>query len=493
MAAGAREQGVVRFPDGFVWGVATAAYQIEGAAAEGGRRPSIWDTFSHANGNIRRGDTGDIACDAYHRLEEDLALLEILGVGAYRFSVSWARVMPDGNGRANPEGLDYYRRLVDGLRARSIEPFATLYHWDLPQALEDAGGWPVRSTADRFADFAAAVVSALGDGVRHWITINEPQVVASHGYRRGVHAPGRREPAAAAAATHHLLLAHGLGVQVIRELAPSGTEVGITLDLTTVRAADDASGDLAQELEAEMNDLYLGPVLGDGYPAGHVPDELLPDDSLVHCGDMALIATPIDFLGINYYRSFNVRRRADDEARRGERPLEEHPGIVSVTPDGVPETTTGWPVDADGLCDLLVSLGARVPRLPLYVTENGMAAEDYVDPEGDVDDHERVEYLRDHLGAVREAMDRGVDVRGYFCWSFLDNFEWAEGYQKRFGLFYVDFGTQRRIPKASASFYSEVVRTNLLLPSEAERAAAANASSVGAVRPARSEVDLTPT
>jgi beta-glucosidase len=452
-----------RFPDSFLWGVSTAAYQIEGAAAEAGRGPSIWDTFSHTPGKVRRGDTGDIACDAYHRLDADLDLLADLGVRAYRFSIAWPRIVPAGSGEVNQQGLDYYRRLVTGLRERDIEPVATLYHWDLPQPLEDAGGWPRRDTAERFAEYTAITARALGDGVGRWITLNEPYVVANHGYRVGTHAPGRRDEAAAAAATHHLLLGHGLALQALRaELGPD-KPVGFTLNLTVVRATSDQAKAAAEEIEAEQNQVFLDPVISGRYPVRAVRPSLLPGPELIRDGDLDIISAPIDFLGVNYYRPGTVGwRDEEDELRRGEERISGYPGAVSVVRDGTPRNSMGWPIDASGLYDLLVQLRDRVPGLPLYVTENGMAAEDYVDPEGGVDDQERITYLTDHLDAAARAIDAGVDLRGYFCWSFLDNFEWAEGYQKRFGLVYVDYGTQQRIPKASAAFYSAVVRANAL-------------------------------
>ena len=450
-----------RFPEDFLWGVATASYQIEGAALEGGRGPSIWDTFSHSPGKVRRGDTGDIACDAYHHLDADLDLLSDLGIRAYRFSIAWPRVQPAGSGPVNAEGLDYYRRLVAGLRDRGIEPVATLYHWDLPQPLEDAGGWPARDTASRLADFAAIAGEALGDEVGRWITMNEPHVVANHGYRTGVHAPGRTDEAAAAAATHHLLLGHGLALSALRASVPPGVEVGFTLNLTVVRPTSEQAKAVAEEIEAETNRVFLDPVLAGSYPVGAVRASLLPPPELIRDGDMAIIGAPIDFLGINYYRPGTIGWRAeDDELRRGEDRVDGYPGAVNVTRDGIEHSAMGWPIDASGLYDLLVQLSSQAPGLPLYVTENGMAAEDYVDPEGEVDDYERIGYLREHIDAAGRAVEAGVDLRGYFCWSFLDNFEWAEGYQKRFGLVYIDYGTQRRIPKASASYYASVIRAN---------------------------------
>jgi beta-glucosidase len=363
----------------------------------------------------------------------------------------------------NAGGLDYYRRLVDGLGERGIEPVVTLYHWDLPQPLEDAGGWPMRQTAERFADYAAIVARALGGGVRHWITLNEPWVVANHGYRDGLHAPGRADAADAAAATHHLLLGHGLAVGALRAELGGGHQIGITLNLTVVRPSCAEAKTAAEMIEAEANRVFLDPVIAGGYPAGAVRESLLPPDELVLADDLATIGAPVDFLGVNYYRPTTVGLRGSgDELRHGEQRIEGHPGVVSVVADHLKRSAMGWPIDASGLYDLLVLLRDRAPRLPLYITENGMAAEDYVDPEGGVDDYERIAYLRDHLDAAARGIDAGVDLRGYFCWSFLDNFEWAEGYQKRFGLVFVDYPTQRRIPKASAAFYSSVIRTNML-------------------------------
>ncbi len=452
-----------RFPDNFLWGVATAAYQIEGAARDGGRGPSIWDTFSHTPGKVRRGDTGDVACDAYNRMESDLDLLSEMGVRAYRFSIAWPRIQPTGSGLVNAEGLDYYQRLVAGLRERDIEPVATLYHWDLPQPLEDAGGWPQRETAERFADYASILGRGLGDSVARWITLNEPFVVANHGYRVGTHAPGRADAAAAAAATHHLLLGHGLAVQALRAELGAAAQIGFTLNLTVVRPTSEQAKAVAEQIEAETNKLFLDPVLTGAYPVGAVRAGLLPAPALVRDGDLAIISAPIDFLGVNYYRPGTVGWRDEtDELRHGEERISGYPGAVSVTLDGIERSSMGWPIDATGLYDLLVQLDEQAPGLPLYVTENGMAAEDYVDPEGGVDDYERIAYLRDHLDAAARAIEGGVDLRGYFCWSFLDNFEWAEGYQKRFGLVYVDYGTQRRIPKASAEYYSRVIRANEL-------------------------------
>jgi beta-glucosidase len=321
----------------------------------------------------------------------------------------------------------------------------------------------MRETAERFAEYAAIVAGALGDEVARWITLNEPYVVANHGYRIGTHAPGRADEAAAAAATHHLLLGHGLALSALRAELGSGCQVGFSLNLTVMRPASEEAKAVAEEIEAGTNRVFLDPVLVGEYPVGTVRPSLLPAPELVRDGDLAAISMPIDFVGVNYYRPGTIGWRAEnDELRRGEERISGYPGAVSITSDGIERTATGWPIDASGLYDLLVQLHGRAPHLPLYITENGMAAEDYVDPEGGVDDYERIAYLRDHLDAAARAIGSGVDLRGYFCWSFLDNFEWAEGYQKRFGLVYVDYATQRRTPKASAAFYTQVIRANAL-------------------------------
>jgi beta-glucosidase len=454
--------GVVRFPEGFVWGAATAAYQIEGAASIDGRGPSVWDTFTHAPGNIRGGDTGDVACDSYHRYREDVALMASFGLNAYRFSISWPRVQPGGRGAANPKGLDYYRALLDELGEHGIAATATLYHWDLPQELQDEGGWAARDTSERFAEYAAICAEALGDRVTCWITLNEPQVVSTHGYRHGNHAPGLRDPDAATAATHHLLLAHGLAASALRAAGPA--EVGITLDLHPVRVLGDSlPGDLENGrliTDAAVNGVYLEPVLHGHYPA-RAPAALLPPPGLVADGDLETIHQPLDFLGINYYSPIFLRAGDPADLRRNEELARcAVPGVVEYRPEGLERTTMGWLVDAAGLHELLLDVSKQAPGLPLYITENGRAAEDYVNPDGEVNDVERVRYLRAHLEAAARAIQDGASLAGYFVWSLLDNFEWGWGYQKRFGVVFVDFGTQHRIPKASARFYSDVVRGN---------------------------------
>jgi beta-glucosidase len=456
------------FPAGFTWGAATAAYQIEGGATADGKGQSIWDTFSRVPGNVRGGDTGDIACDAYHRYAEDVELMSSIGLTAYRFSISWPRVQPGGRGPLNPKGVDYYKALLDRLAERGIAGAATLYHWDLPQELQDAGGWPARDVAGRFADYAAAMATELGDRVSRWITLNEPQVAANLGYREGVHAPGLSDPGAAAAATHHLLLGHGLAVTAMRASLPEGTPIGITLNLHPIKVLGDASPDVVEQArqvaDADMNGLFLEPLLHGSYPAMARPT-LVPAESVIADGDMTTISQPIDFLGVNYYSSGYLRAGDPADLRKNENKTRTGvPGVVEYRPDWLERTAMGWLVDADGLYELLMRLSKDAPGLPLYVTENGRAAEDYVNPDGAVHDPERVRYLHQHLSAAAKAIDDGANLAGYFVWSLLDNFEWGWGYQKRFGIVFVDFGTQRRIPKSSADFYANVIRANAVPP-----------------------------
>jgi beta-glucosidase len=460
----------LRFPDGFLWGVATAAYQIEGAVAEDGRTPSIWDAFCRVPGAVANGDTGDVACDHYRRFREDVDLMAELGLGAYRFSVAWARVLPDGAGRANDAGLAFYDRLVDALLERGVAPVLTLYHWDLPQELEDAGGWPSRETAYRFAEYAAAVGAALGDRVDLWTTLNEPWCSAFLGYGSGVHAPGRTEPAAALAAAHHLLLGHGLASAALREQLPAQARLSVTLNLHAVRAAGGTEADLdaARRVDGLANRLFLDPLLRGRYPADVVADtRRVTDWSFVREGDEATIAAPLDLLGVNYYTPTLVA--AWDGARPRELADGHAPGQGTAWPacEGVEfpaqrgrRTSMGWSIDAGGLRDILLRLHEEHPGLPLVVTENGAAFDDRVDGAGVVRDAERVHYLHEHLVALHDAIEAGVGVRGYFLWSLLDNFEWTYGYAKRFGIFYVDFETQERVPKDSARWYREVVRSN---------------------------------
>jgi beta-glucosidase len=433
------------FPDGFVWGAATAAYQVEGAVNTDGRGQSIWDTFCRVPGAIAGGDTGDVACDHYNRYAEDIGLLSELGLGAYRFSIAWPRVQPDGSGAINQKGLDHYRRVVDELLAKDVVPYVTLYHWDLPQALQDKGGWPARDTAYRFADYAAVVHDALGDVVKQWITLNEPKVSSHAGYGSGIHAPGIQDRVLRDRAVHHLLLAHGLGLEVLRGgRHAAGQQVGITLDVSPVVPASDsqADADAAERVDIDSHRLFLDPVLRGEYPV-HLDG--------VQEGDLALIGAPIDFLGINYYRRILVQAAPTAELQ-----------AETVLPEGVPVTSVNWPVQPDGLREVLVDLQAGYDLPPVYITENGAAYNDVPAADGTVDDPQRVEYLHGHLAALRTAIAAGVDVRGYFVWTLLDNFEWAEGYAKRFGVVHVDFETQTRTPKTSAGWLGRVARENAL-------------------------------
>jgi beta-glucosidase len=453
---------MVRFPEGFLWGTATASYQVEGAVDEDGRGRSIWDTFSHTPGKVYRGDTGDIACDQYHRIEEDLDIMASLGLKAYRFSVAWPRIQPEGSGPANQKGLDYYRKLVDGLRQRSIEPMLTLYHWDLPQALEDRGGWTSRETSERFAEYAGVVYEALADSVSFWITLNEPWVSAWLGYGIGVHAPGHEDVSKALSATHHLLLGHGLALETMRSAGHEGNQLGITLNLSAVRPAseDAADAEAARRVDGNANRLYLDPLFRGSYPEDMLEHYRAESDfDFVRDGDLERISAPIDFFGVNYY----FRHTVVDGGQRSELATAmrfSDLNATTVLPEGVETTAMGWPVEADGLTELLVRLHEEYVDVPIYVTENGRAVYDYVDPEGEVEDEERVSYLDAHFRAAHDAMQQGVDLRGYMVWSLLDNFEWAEGYSKRFGIVFVDYGTQQRTPKMSASWYRDVIERN---------------------------------
>ncbi|MEW2547222.1 GH1 family beta-glucosidase [Streptomyces sp. NPDC047002] len=463
------------FPTGFTWGAATAAYQVEGAAAEDGRTPSIWDTFAHTPGRVLGGDTGDTAADHYHRYRDDVRLMSELGLTAYRFSVSWPRVQPTGRGPAVQRGLDFYRRLTDELLTAGITPVATLYHWDLPQDLEDAGGWPHRPTAERFADYAALVAEALGDRVPLWTTLNEPWCSAFLGYGSGVHAPGRTDPAVALRAAHHLNLAHGRAVEVLRAALPTDARISVTLNLHQVRPLGEGPGDAeaARRIDAVGNRIFTGPMLAGAYPQDLLADtaRLVDWAALVRPGDLETSSRPIDLLGVNYYTPTVVSAPVPGGAAartHGGHGASDHspwPGAEDVVfhlPEGRDRTAMDWAIDPDGLYELLVGLHRDHPDLPLMVTENGAAFDDRVGADGRVDDPGRIAYLAGHLAAVQRALAAGADVRGYFLWSLLDNFEWAYGYSKRFGVVYVDYATQRRIPKASARWYAEVIRANAL-------------------------------
>jgi beta-glucosidase len=451
------------FPPGFLWGAATSAYQIEGAVDADGRGTSIWDTFCRIPGRVYNGDTGDVAADHYHRMPEDVALMAQLGLSAYRFSIAWPRVQPDGRGRVNRKGLDFYARLAEELRRNGITPVATLYHWDLPQALEDSGGWGERDTAQRFAEYAAVTAEALGDQVNVWTTLNEPWCSSFLGYGSGEHAPGHTDPALALRATHHLLLAHGLGVQALRAALPASAQVSLTLNFAQVRGVDSspATADAVRRVDGLANRLFTEPVLRGRYPSDVLADTSgLTDWSFVRPDDLAVISTPIDLLGINFYAPTLVAGR---EPVPGDAPSP-WPACESVRfcePD-MPTTAMGWPIDGQGLHELLTRLHRDYPGVPLAITENGAAFHDYVDPTGRVHDGERVGYLHQHLAACRRAIAQGVDVRAYFAWSLLDNFEWAYGYSRRFGIIHVDYATGSRTPKDSAHWYRDVIARHAL-------------------------------
>ncbi|RWZ64576.1 beta-glucosidase [Labedella populi] len=441
------------FPDSFVWGSATASYQIEGAVTEDGRGPSIWDTLTRRPGAIADATNGDIADDHYHRWEEDVALMAGLGLDAYRFSIAWPRIQADGRGAANPAGLDFYRRLAEGLLERGITPWATLYHWDLPQALEDRGGWLERDTAFRFAEYSATVAENLGDVITNWITLNEPWCSSFLGYASGAHAPGRQEGSRAARAAHHLLLGHGLAVPELRRAVPDAN-VGITLNLYSIRAATDRGEDIdaARRIDGLGNRFFLDPVLRGAYPSDVLAD--LDEEAWfaenAAPADLASISAPLDFLGINYYSRHTLRaggamHPAADGAASA------YPGSESVefVDTGAEKTFMGWEIHPDGLVDVLEMAHAIAPELPLHITENGSAYEDVVGEGGSVDDPERTAYLRQHIAACRDAIERGLPLGGYFVWSLIDNFEWAWGHSRRFGIVHVDYETQARTPKTS--------------------------------------------
>ncbi|MFC7244691.1 GH1 family beta-glucosidase [Catellatospora aurea] len=447
----------VRFPAGFRWGAATASYQIEGAAADDGRTPSIWDTFARTPGKVFEGHSGDVACEHYFRYRDDVALMKRLGLGTYRFSVAWPRIKPDGSGPVNSRGLDFYDRLVDELLDKGIDPMVTLYHWDLPQVLEDRGGWTNRDTAYYLADLATATIARLGDRVRTWTTLNEPWCSAFLGYGSGVHAPGRQDPQATFEAVHHLMLGHGLAARALR--AGGAREVSLTLNLTDVRPltpADPHDQAAARLIDGLQNRLFLDPALRGRYPQDMLAlFERFGAAAVIQAGDESLIAAPIDLLGVNYYQPALVR------AQVGAHSGQAHPGSegVEFVTQSAPVTAMDWPVDPTGLSDLLLRLAADYPGVPLMVTENGAAYTDVV--EGDrVADDERIAYLDGHLRAAHAAIEGGADLRGYLAWSLLDNYEWGYGYGKRFGLVHVDYATQRRLPKDSAHWYAEVIGRN---------------------------------
>jgi beta-glucosidase len=441
-------QATITFPQGFLWGVATSAFQIEGAVKEDGRGQSIWDTFNHMVGKIVDGSNADVADDHYHRYLQDLDLMHRLGIQSYRFSISWPRILPSGSGTVNQKGLDFYRRLVDGLHQRNIRPMATLFHWDLPQALQDEGGWENRDVAHRFADYADVLFQALGNTVPVWLTLNEPKTVVNVGYIQGVHAPGISDPAKAYKALHHMLLGHGLAVQAFRARnLTSLAQIGAALNLNPVYGADTRSGTAAAVTlqDGYENRLYLDPILKGSYPADVVAalHDSWPDSTIIQSGDLGIIGTPITCLGVNYYNPVTVTAG---------------PRIVGGTH---PTSVASWEeVYPPGMHDILVRLKHDYGDIPLYITENGAPYIDLLASSGEVIDPQRQTYIHDHLVTLQQAITAGVQVKGYHAWSLLDNFEWAEGYTQRWGMVYVDYPTQQRYPKDTALWYSDVIKHN---------------------------------
>lgn len=463
------------FPSDFVFGSATASYQIEGAVHEGGRGPSIWDTFSHTPGKVLNRDTGDVAADHYHRVAEDVAIMKDLGLEAYRFSVAWPRIQPTGSGEPNAEGLAFYSDLVDRLVAAGIKPVVTLYHWDLPQALEDEGGWSNRETAYRFAEYARIVAHTLGDRVHTWSTLNEPWCSAFLGYASGVHAPGVTDDVRALKAVHHLNLAHGLAARAVRDELGADTPISITLNLHPFLPATDSPRDLEafRRVNTIGNEVFLQPLLEGRYPADVFADTAhVTDWSFVQEGDLELIRVPIDLLGLNYYDDSVVRHGTPPvgdgtPGPDGHKSSEHIPWVGADEVEWVqrpgPRTAMGWGIHPEGLTRMLLEIAQRYPGQALAVTENGAAFYDEV-ADGHVHDQDRVDYLHDHIDAVGEALAAGADIRGYYVWSLLDNFEWAYGYDRRFGIIHVDYATGTRTVKDSARWYADVIRTRTVVP-----------------------------
>ena len=438
------------FPPHFLWGVASSSYQIEGAVNEDGRGASIWDTFCHQPGKVRDGETGDVAADHYHRWREDVGIMADLGVKAYRFSIAWPRILPLGGGTVNKAGLDFYDRLVDALLAAGIEPFPTLYHWDLPQTLQDRGGWPERDTAHYFADYAQVVGERLGDRVTYWITHNEPWVMAFVGHFEGGHAPGIQDPVASFRAVHHLLLSHGLASEALRASCRNRPRVGIVLNLNPVHPATDSQADreAAMRADAGLNRLLLEPLFRRQYPADLV--ELLgPIFTPPQPGDMERIAAPLDWLGVNYYSRTVVRHDPNSPIFQ----------VSPVQPVGN-DYSQMWEIYPLGLHELLTRVWKDYRPPYIIVSENGICVPDAPDLDGHIRDVRRIQYLHDHIAQVHRAIADGVPVRGYFVWSLTDNFEWAHGYAMRFGLVYVDYATQSRTVKDSGHWYKQVIEAN---------------------------------
>jgi beta-glucosidase len=452
----AEQSGPRIFPERFFWGTATAAYQIEGGWDEDGKGESVWDRFAHRPGTIKGATTGDVACDSYHRLADDVALMRELGCNSYRFSIAWPRVQPDGRGAVEERGLDYYRRLTDALLAAGIRPLPTLYHWDLPQALEDAGGWPARETAERFAEYAAIVTRALGDRIETWATFNEPWIFTRLGYLTGIHAPGRTDPAAYLRATHTVNLAHGLATRAMKAVRPA-LRVGCAYSVSPAVPAADRPEDraAAEAFHAYANRWFLDPALHGRYPENALAGELPLAAMGYRAGDDAVMRTGLDWVGINYY--FHVVIRA---AHADDGPLRR--GFAVVDRNEHPRTDFGWPVNPDGLRAILRRMWHDCGGIPLEVTENGCSYHECPGDDGRIRDERRIAYLRGHLGAVAQALADGVDVRGYHYWTLTDNFEWAEGTTQRFGLAHLEPHSLARVVKDSGRWYAQVARTGRL-------------------------------
>ncbi|MGW8226908.1 MAG: GH1 family beta-glucosidase, partial [Anaerolineales bacterium] len=442
-----------KFPPDFIWGAATAAYQVEGAWNADQKGESIWDRFSHTPGKIENGDTGDVACDHYHRWQDDIELMKAIGLQAYRFSISWPRIFPEGRGLPNQAGIDFYSKLVDNLLENGIEPYLTLYHWDLPQTLQDKGGWPARSTAEAFVEYADLLSQRLGDRVHNWITLNEPYVSAWVGYMEGRHAPGHQDVDEMLAAAHHLLLAHGWSIPVIRENAID-SQVGIVLNLSGMVPASNSYADraAARIWDGFVNRWYLDPLAARGYPLDMVQHFDRPMDFVLE-NDLKIIARPLDFLGVNYYTRWVVRSEDIPEE-------ENEPQTVFANPN---PTEMGWEVYPEGLYEILGRIHFDYNFPKIFITENGAAYPDVINTKSRVEDPLRIAYLNGHLKSVSRAIAMGVPVKGYFVWSLMDNFEWAHGYSKRFGLIYIDYETQERVLKSSAEWYGKVVNSNAVI------------------------------
>jgi beta-glucosidase len=441
------------FPKGFLWGTASASYQIEGGWNEDGKGESIWDRFSHTPDKIKRGDTGDVACDFYHRYDDDIALMADLGLNAARISLSWPRIMPLGKGSVNQKGLDFYSRVVDAMLKRNIQPWVTLYHWDLPQPLEDAGGWPNRDLAEYFRDYAAVVADSLGDRVKHWMAFNEPWIFTILGYLTGIHAPGRRDPANAIKATHTVNLAQGMAIKAIRESKNKPDAVGTAFSMSPVHPK---TGSLEDRTAAERwhrfyNLWFLEPVMQGKYPEAYARGSV-EDHVEIRAGDMETIKAPLDFIGINLYTRAVVEHDPNDH----------NMGVKQIRAGGEEVTDFGWEVYPEALYEMIVRLSKDYAGIPIYVTENGCSYGDTPGADGKVNDERRVSFLRRFIYEVGRAIGAGADVRGYFLWTFTDNFEWAEGFQQRFGIVYCDFKTQARIVKESGHWYSKLARAGAL-------------------------------